>query len=87
MSKEVLDLFPKSTLTSIETVADTVLALVEGQQMTDANGLAVPKDQLHGQAAEISVDKFYFRPSLDYCDSAMKSNMLGASQDSMIGRI
>lgn len=87
MSKEVLDLFPKSTLTSIETVADTVLALVDGQQMTDANGLAVPKDQLHGQAAEISIDKFYFRPILDYCDVAMKNNMLGASQDSMIGRI
>ncbi|EMD93682.1 hypothetical protein COCC4DRAFT_45765 [Bipolaris maydis ATCC 48331] len=69
---ELLKLWPEEIHTPLSNVVKTVLALVDGKEMTDAVGTKVSADRLYGQTVELSVDKIYFRSQPEYCDEASK---------------
>ena len=73
--------FPPEYFTPIEAIVDTVLKLVDGNDMVDAKGTKVPADQLYGRAVELSGENIYFRSQPDYCDDAMRKVMVATAMD------
>lgn len=72
LPSEVRSALPHKVLTPVSIVVSVVLSLVDGNEMTDADGYQIPGNKLHGQTVEASVDKFYFRPQPGYCDGNME---------------
>lgn len=63
--------FTPDMFSPVSFVADLVLQLVDGSALTDALNKHVEAGSVHGQALEISVDKFYLREQPPYCDKNM----------------
>lgn len=78
LEKAAWDTFPQDTFTPIEKIVDTVLQLVDGNDMTDAKGNKAAKGKVYGKAVEICVNNFYFRDQHEFCDDAM-AKVMGAT--------
>lgn len=63
--------FSPDLFSPISFVVDLVLQLVDGNALTDALNKRVESGAVHGQALEISVDKFYLREHPPACDKNM----------------
>lgn len=60
-------MFPESLLTSLTTVTEVVLMLMEGKSETSK--------PLVGQTVEICGTNHYFRDQIEYCDATMAAVM------------
>lgn len=75
---EAWETFPQQYFTPIEVITDTVLKLVDGNDMIDASSHAVKAGELYGRAVEVICDNIYFREPPPFCDEAM-ALVLGAT--------
>ena len=67
-------MFPEQLLTSIDTVVEAVLMLMDGR-----NAETTSNKTLVGQTVEICGTKHYFRKQIDYCDATMAA-VMGATE-------
>lgn len=79
--------FPQELFTPVEMISKTVLQLVDGEDMADANGNKVPGQLLYGKAVEINRGNIYFRGQVEYCDDAMRKVMEATSVDNQVGGV
>lgn len=75
LTAEELDTYPKDSFTPVEQVVDTVLQVISGKDMTDANGRMMRGEEICGAAIEINIRNFYFRDQPDWCDEKMQGVM------------
>lgn len=73
--------------TPVENIAQRVCGLIDGNDMTDSKGVTVPGAKLYGQAMEINLNNFYFRPQHEFCDADMERVMMATSVENQIGAV
>ncbi|KAJ5661186.1 uncharacterized protein N7484_000558 [Penicillium longicatenatum] len=83
------DSFPPNRFVKIETIAQTVLHLVDGgspagQGLTDTVGKSLAASKLYGLAVEISDTGLYFRDQHDFCDEGMREVMGATELDNQV---
>ncbi|ETN41761.1 uncharacterized protein HMPREF1541_03698 [Cyphellophora europaea CBS 101466] len=79
--------FPQDMFTPVENISDAVCRLIDGGDITDANGRTVPAAKLYGQAVEINLSNIYFRRQHEFSDKAMESIMMATSVENQIGAV
>jgi hypothetical protein len=67
-------MFPEQLLTSIDTVVEAVLILMDGNETETGRD-----EHLVGQTVEICGTKHYFRKQIEYCDATMAA-VMGATE-------
>lgn len=72
---EAWAVFPQGSFTPIETIASTVLQLIDGETMTDTKGNVVESGQVYGRAVEFYTENIYFRDAIEYCEQGMADLM------------
>ncbi|KAH6873419.1 hypothetical protein B0T10DRAFT_416456, partial [Thelonectria olida] len=65
----------EGTFTLVDFIAETVVGLVQGSDITDVKVCTVPDQDLYGRAIEINVRNIYFRGQPDWCDDTMMAIM------------
>lgn len=86
------DSFPQNRFIEVDTIARTVLQLVEGgepagQGMTDVPGRYVPASKMYGLTVELSDSGVYFRDRHEYCDDGMREVMDATVLENQVGAI
>lgn len=71
MTDEDFEHYPAECFTPIETLVDTVLKVINGENIKDAKGRLVRAEGLYGQSIEINVRNIYFRDQPEWCDEIM----------------
>ncbi|KAK2761341.1 hypothetical protein FQN54_001863 [Arachnomyces sp. PD_36] len=79
--------FPQDLFTPVEKISQVTLNLVDGVDMTDANGNQVAGDMVYGKAVEINRENYYFRDQVEYCDDAMRKIMEATKVDNQVGGV
>lgn len=75
LAPEVWAAFPKESFTPVETIATTVLKLIDGDTMTDNKGNVVESGQVYGKAVEFYAENIHFRDQHEFCEQGMADLM------------
>lgn len=86
------DSFPQNRFIEVDTIARTVLQLVEGGEpagrgLTDLPGRHVPAAKMYGLTVEISDSGVYFRDQPEFCDDGMREVMDATALENQVGAI
>lgn len=75
--------FPQEYFTPVSVIVDTVLKLIDGNEVVDAKGILAEAGEVFGKAVEINVNNFYIRDQYEYCDQAMANVMGSTNRDNI----
>lgn len=87
LNSEEWTTFPEDYFTPISTIANTVEMLVNGGDMTDANGRTFKDGKNYGLAVECNGKNIYFRDQAEYCDEAMMKVIEATKMENQIARL
>ncbi|KAB2572308.1 15-hydroxyprostaglandin dehydrogenase (NAD(+)) [Lasiodiplodia theobromae] len=79
--------FPAEAVTPAKLMADAVLQVIGGGDMTDARGVTIAGPKLYGRSVEVAVDRFYFREQPEYCDDKMRALIESTGDDAQLGTL
>lgn len=80
---EVWDKLPEDAFTQLNLVTKVVLMLVDGELITDSNGITA--SHVYGETVVPSGDKVYLNRMPDFCDTVHRSVVQGTHVRNMIG--
>ncbi|KAF4460138.1 3-beta-hydroxysteroid dehydrogenase [Fusarium albosuccineum] len=87
LTSKMWDAFPEEQLTPVETVVSTVQSLIDGGDLTDANGKTIPRDKSYGLAVEIFGQNIFFRDQMEYSHDGLRQLCEAASLKNQQGNL
>jgi NAD(P)-dependent dehydrogenase (short-subunit alcohol dehydrogenase family) len=84
LKKEEWDVFSDEIFTPMETLVNVVMKLIDGDNIEDAKGKKVKKEDNWGLTVEVNKNSFYFRDQPEASDDLMKAMMQGCRIDASV---
>ncbi|RYP43441.1 hypothetical protein DL770_011656 [Monosporascus sp. CRB-9-2] len=84
---EAWDSFPEHAFMPLDQISKVVLILADGEELVDAKGVKIHREEATGQTVVANGKNFYVVRAPDYCDELMEAVTEGTRAEKQAGFI